>query len=64
MIRLQNLRYSIGARVLFSELNWNLGPGDRVALVGPNGVGKTTLIRILMGEYRPESGTRVISHGC
>ncbi len=61
MIRLQNLRYSIGARVLFSELNWNLGPGDRVALVGPNGAGKTTLIRILMGEYTPESGTRIIS---
>ncbi|MGE5692443.1 MAG: ABC-F family ATP-binding cassette domain-containing protein [Candidatus Zixiibacteriota bacterium] len=61
MIRLQNLRYSIGARVLFSELNWNLGPGDRVALVGPNGTGKTTLIRILMGEYTPESGTRIIS---
>jgi ATP-binding cassette, subfamily F, member 3 len=63
MIRLQNLRYSIGARVLFSGLNWTLGPGDRVALVGPNGAGKTTLIRILMGEYTPETGHRVISKG-
>ena len=63
MIRIQNVRYSIGPRVLFEDITWAIAPGDRIALVGPNGAGKTTLIRILLGEYTPESGTRVISKG-
>jgi len=63
VIRLQNIRYSIGARVLFSDITWTIAPGDRVALVGPNGMGKTTLLRVLMGEYTPEAGTRVASKG-
>jgi len=63
LIRLQNIRYSIGARSLFSDITWTVSPGDRVALVGPNGAGKTTLIRIILGEYTPESGQRVMSKG-
>ena len=63
MIRLQNIRYSIGARVLFSDITWTIAPGDRVALVGPNGAGKTTLLRVLLGEYTPETGTRIASKG-
>ena len=63
MIRLHNVRYSIGARSLFSEITWTIAPGDRVALVGPNGAGKTTLLKILMGEITPESGSRVMSKG-
>ena len=63
LIRLQNIRYSIGARTLFSDITWTVSPGDRVALVGPNGAGKTTLIRIILGEYTPESGQRVMSKG-
>ena len=63
LIRLQNIRYSIGARTLFSDITWTVAPGDRVALVGPNGAGKTTLIRIILGEYTPESGQRIMSKG-
>jgi len=63
LIRLQNIRYSIGARVLFSDITWTIAPGDRVALVGPNGMGKTTLLRVLLGEYTPEAGTRIASKG-
>ncbi len=63
LIRLQDIRYSIGARTLFSDITWTVSPGDRVALVGPNGAGKTTLIRIILGEYTPESGARVLSKG-
>src|SRR5438046_8853661 len=63
LIRLQNIRYSIGARSLFSDITWTVAPGDRVALVGPNGAGKTTLIRIILGEYTPESGQRIMSKG-
>jgi len=38
-----------GSRVLLSDVNWQLGPGDRVGLIGPNGSGKTTLLRLLAG---------------
>ncbi len=63
MIHLQGLRFSIGQRVLFDRLDWVVGPGDRCALVGPNGTGKTTLLRVILGEYTPEAGTRVLSRG-
>ena len=63
MIQLQNIRYSIGARVLFEDLTWVLSPGDRIALVGPNGAGKTTLLKVILGEYAPESGARIMARG-
>ena len=45
-----------GDRVLFDDLTWRLGPGDRVALVGVNGAGKTSLVRLLADEQQPTSG--------
>ena len=38
-----------GARVLLDDVDWQLGPGDRIGLIGPNGSGKTTLLRLLAG---------------
>ncbi len=46
-----------GQRTLVEDLTWQLGPGDRVGLLGPNGVGKTSLVRLLTGERDPDSGT-------
>jgi ATP-binding cassette subfamily F protein uup len=46
-------------RPLVDHVTWRLGPGDRVALVGPNGSGKTTLLRLLAGELPPSRGTVV-----
>ena len=46
-----------GQRVLFADVTVTLSPGRRVALVGGNGTGKTTLLEILAGEQRPDSGT-------
>ncbi len=47
----------LGAREVLHELTWRLGPGDRVALVGVNGSGKTSLVRLLAGELEPSAGT-------
>jgi ATP-binding cassette subfamily F protein 3 len=46
-----------GQRVLFSDVTITLTPGRRMALVGGNGTGKTTLLEILAGEQRPDTGT-------
>jgi len=45
-----------GERRLLDDVTWRLGPGDRVGLVGVNGAGKTTVLRLLDGELRPDSG--------
>jgi ATP-binding cassette subfamily F protein uup len=48
---------TLGTREVLHELTWRLGPGDRVALVGVNGSGKTSLVRMLSGELEPSAGT-------
>jgi ABC transport system ATP-binding/permease protein len=47
---------TLGAREVLHDLTWRLGPGDRVALVGVNGSGKTSLVKLLAGELEPTSG--------
>ncbi|MCP5467783.1 MAG: ABC-F family ATP-binding cassette domain-containing protein [Deltaproteobacteria bacterium] len=52
----QNLTHSFGSAPLFQDLNFSLHAGERVGLIGPNGVGKSTLLKILAGQVVPESG--------
>jgi ATP-binding cassette subfamily F protein 3 len=52
-----DLRKAFGQRVLFDEVGFTLRPGDRVALVGGNCVGKTTLLEIVVGEQPPDGGS-------
>ncbi|MBN1464185.1 ABC-F family ATP-binding cassette domain-containing protein [candidate division KSB1 bacterium] len=57
MLHLKAITYSIGERELLRQLDWIISPGQRVALIGANGVGKTTLLRIMTGELSLQSGT-------
>jgi ATP-binding cassette subfamily F protein 3 len=58
-----NLGLSFGAEEIFAGLNFVVDRGDRCALVGVNGAGKTSLIRILCGELEPSAGDVHISRG-
>ena len=57
IISIDNVSKSIGQRVLFDGVSLRVGARDRVALVGANGTGKTTLLDIIAGEQLPDSGT-------
>ena len=52
----EDLSKSFGARQLFHDLNLHVRAGERIALLGANGVGKTTLLKILTGRERPDTG--------
>src|SRR5215831_12025022 len=56
------LKNAYGDLVVFDRLNLHIERGDRIALVGPNGVGKSTLMRMLSGEERPDTGERIEGH--
>lgn len=57
MISINNLTFEIGSRALYDEANWHIKPGDKVGLIGANGTGKSTLLKLIVGEYSPTSGT-------
>ncbi len=57
LLGLQNVTFEFGARVIVSEATWHIQPGDRIGLIGYNGTGKSTLLKVLVGEYLPSIGT-------
>ncbi|MDR1451864.1 MAG: ATP-binding cassette domain-containing protein [Helicobacteraceae bacterium] len=56
-LKVENLTKSYGSRKIFENLNFIFEPSDKVALIGANGVGKTTFCRILMGELKADKGS-------
>ncbi|BCY28295.1 ABC-F family ATP-binding cassette domain-containing protein [Flavobacterium okayamense] len=56
MLNIHNLSVSFGGTYLFEEVTFRLGAGDRVGLVGKNGAGKSTMLKILAGDIQPDSG--------
>ncbi|WP_132054512.1 ribosomal protection-like ABC-F family protein [Pseudocnuella soli] len=52
----QNLTFEFGARTIVRDATWHIHPGERIGLVGYNGTGKSTLLKVLVGEYLPSAG--------
>ena len=59
VFELHHAEIAAGDKKLISDLTWNVGPGDRIGIVGINGAGKTTLMRVLAGQIKPASGKLV-----
>ncbi len=62
LVRAENITKRYGDQTLFSDVSFEVRRGDRVAIVGPNGVGKSTLLRALNNEEKPDAG-KVIWEG-
>ncbi|RYJ04737.1 MAG: ATP-binding cassette domain-containing protein, partial [Actinomycetales bacterium] len=57
MLTVSHVELRFGARVLMSDVSFQVAKGDKVGLVGRNGAGKTTLTRMLSGDGQPAEGT-------
>jgi ATP-binding cassette subfamily F protein 3 len=64
MLTIHNLSFAFGGRVLYENASLQIKPKDRIGLIGLNGTGKSTLLRLIVGEYQPESGTISRSKEC
>ena len=57
LLGLQNVTFEFGARVIVEDATWHIQPGERIGLIGYNGTGKSTLLKVLVGQYTPSRGT-------
>ena len=54
---LQNVTFEFGARVIVKNATWHIQPNERIGLIGYNGTGKSTLLKLFVGQYSPSEGT-------
>ena len=64
MLAINNLSFYFGSRPLYDNASLHIKPKDRIGLIGPNGTGKSTLLRLLTGEYKPDGGDISMSKDC
>ena len=57
VLEVRNVSKRFGGLVAVNDLSFDVDEGESLALIGPNGAGKTTAFRLVMGDYRPDSGT-------
>ena len=57
LVRVRGLRFAFGPRVIFDGVDMDIRRGRVTAVMGPSGIGKTTLLRLIGGQYRPDAGT-------
>ena len=58
-LQIENISKSYGPKVLFEHIGFNINEGDKIALIAPNGTGKSTLLRILAGNDKSDSGEKI-----
>lgn len=58
-IQLSDITLILGAKRIFENLNWEIQRGQRIGLIGANGAGKSSLFKLIEGEYSPEMGGRI-----
>ena len=63
MLGISNISKSYNAEYLFKGITFNVGMGDRIALIGQNGTGKTTLFEIIAGNITPDTGSVSVRRG-
>jgi len=63
LVGLNNVTFEFGARVIVQDATWHIQPGERIGLIGYNGTGKSTLLKLLVGEYQPSEGSVERSRG-
>src|SRR5512138_3756538 len=63
LLSLQNISLGFGGPLLLESVDLTIDPGERVCLVGRNGTGKSTILKLITGEVRPEGGAIVSSQG-
>ena len=59
-LQIENISKSYGPKVLFENISFNVNEGDKIALIAPNGTGKTSLMRILAGKDKSDSGGKIM----
>ena len=59
-LQIENISKSYGPKILFEHIGFNINEGDKIALIAPNGTGKTSLLRILAGKDSSDSGGRIL----
>ena len=59
-LQIENISKSYGPKVLFENIYMNVNEGDKIALIAPNGTGKTSLLRILAGKDKSDSGGKIL----
>ena len=64
MLSISNLNFYFGSRALYEGANLHIKPKTKIGLIGANGTGKSTLLRLISGEYTPDGGTISKSGGC
>ena len=62
VLRVEEIKKSFGNFELLNDINFNIYRGERVGLIGPNGIGKTTLFKIILGTLSRDNGNIVIGH--
>jgi ATPase subunit of ABC transporter with duplicated ATPase domains len=61
VVRVEHISKAFGEKVIFKDFSFNLTRGEKLVVIGPSGIGKTTLLKMLVGDYKPDEGSIVWS---